>query len=319
MNARHNPDKYNLNPWKTNVMEGVSIFTAIKNRKESFEEPLKTWLAQDQIDEIIIVDWDSNQSLVQMVEKYQNGKIFLAVVKDQPKWILSFAYNLAARLTTRNHILKIDADVKILPGFFDMHVIEPGKFYCGNWRIRRNDNEMHLNGITFLHRDDFFKVNGYNEYIKFYGWDDSDLYRRLETAGVKRNDFDLDTLYHIPHGNRTLFQDQRNYLQSIPEEERATFATFVNRHLGNTYGKWSPSRKMMEFSITPQNDHLITCCQSGIDENPITPALILESETVALRERLELLGTTYSEDLLKKLTREELLELYMRHFLKKPG
>jgi hypothetical protein len=312
-----NPERCNLNPFDRDITEGISLFTAVKNRKDSFEDALKTWVTHDQIDEIIVLDWDSVESLLPVIKKYQNGKIFLATAKDQPKWILSFACNLAARLTTRTRILKIDADVKILPGFFEKHNLEPGKFYCGNWRIRRNDNEMHLNGIVFLQREDFFRVNGYNEFIKFYGWDDSDLYQRLESAGLKRIDLDLDTLYHMPHGNRTLFQDKPGYLKNIPDAEWATFATFVNRHLGNTYGKWSPARKMMEFRISPLNDHLITCLQANDDENPVTPSMILESETVAVRERLAQLGTEIPDDLLDGLSRHELIELYNLYFLGK--
>ena len=319
MNNPDTFDSFTLNPFKHGIEDGISLFTAIKNRKDTFEDVLQTWVACEKIDEIIIVDWDSDESLIPLVQKHQNGKLFLTTVKDQPKWVLSFAFNLAARLTTRTQILKIDADVKIFPAFFEKHPLEKGKFYCGNWRIRRNDNEMHLNGIVYLQREDFFRVNGYNEFIKFYGWDDSDLYQRLESAGLNRNDFDLDTIYHIPHGNRTLFQDKPHYLDKIPDEERASFATFVNRHLGNTYGKWSPSKKMMEFRIIRQNDYFITCCQTNEDENPVTQSMIHESETVALRERLLLLGVEIQQDLLINLSRDELLALYNQYFSKNPN
>jgi hypothetical protein len=296
------------------IKKGISLITAVKNRQESFEEALKTWITHEEIDEIIIVDWGSDLTLLPLVQKYQNGKIILAVVSDQPKWILSFAYNLAARLTSRTKILKIDADVKILPRFFEKHILEPGKFYCGNWRIRRNDNEMHLNGIVYLHREDFFSVNGYNEFIKFYGWDDSDLYQRLAAAGLTRNDFDLDTLYHIPHGNRTIFQDKPDHLSDIPEEERATLATFVNRRLAATYGKWSPSRKMIQFNIRQEDEYLLTCIQTGADENPVTSEMIRECEMVAIRERIPMLGGETPDDILVKLTHKELIEIYSRCF-----
>jgi len=316
MDNTTDPSQFRLNPFSREISAGISLFTAVKNRAEALEEALKTWVTHDQVDEMIILDWGSDDSLVPLIRKYQNGKIFLAVVPGQPRWILSFACNLAARLTTRSNILKIDADVKILPGFFERHLPEPGKFYCGNWRIRRNDNEMHLNGIVYLQREAFFRVNGYNEFIKFYGWDDSDLYQRLESAGLERFDLDLDTLYHIPHGNRTLFQDRPGYLRNIPDDEKATFATFVNRHLGNTYGKWSPSRNMMQFAITPENEHLMTCRQSKEDENPVTPSMILESETVAIRERIPMLGAGISDEMLALLTRDELIELYNLCFLR---
>lgn len=297
------------------ISEGISLFTAVKNRCEMLEAALQTWITHDEIDEIIILDWDSDESLKPLVQKYQNGKIMLAVVKDQPKWVLSFAYNLAARLTTRTKILKIDADVKILPGFFESHLLSPGKYFSGNWRIRRDDNEMHLNGVVYLLREDFFRVNGYNEFIKFYGWDDSDLYQRLNEQGLLRNDFNLDTLYHIPHGKRTVFQDRPEYLQKIPDEEWASMATLANRHLGNNYGKWFTDYKMIPFSIEHVSDYLFSCNQIGNDENPVPELILKECETIAIRERLELLGYNFSDALLTQLTRNELIELYNLCFI----
>lgn len=310
MNYSKNSQNNFLNTLRPGITEGISLFTAVKNRAVELDQAIQTWITHKEIDEIIILDWGSDHSLIPLVEKYQNGKIILAVVNYQPKWVLSYAFNLAARLTTRKRILKTDSDVKILPGFFSKHIIEPGNFYCGNWRIRRNDNEMHLNGVTFLKREDFFRVNGYNEYIKFYGWDDSDLYQRLVGNGLNRNDFNLDTLYHIPHGNRTAHQDKPGYLRSIPDDERATFATFVNRHLGNTYGRWSGENKMLDFKILPVDEHILECKQTGSDTNQVPAEWIMESESVAVRERLALLGLEFADDHLADLSREELIELY---------
>lgn len=299
-----------LNPLSTEIREGISLFTAVKDRTESLEEALQTWLLQPMIEEIIILDWDSRESLLPLVRKYQDGRIFLAVARNQPKWILSYACNLAARLTSRSCILKMDADVKVLPGFFEKHTLQPGLFHCGNWRKHRNVNELHLNGIVFLRREDFFRVNGYNEYIKFYGWDDSDLYQRLEAAGMERRDFDFDTLYHIPHGNRQQHQDKPHYLDGIPDEERATLATFTNRQLGNTFGKWSSDRSMLDFNVRASDPHTMECLQSGPDHNPVTPEQIMECETVAMRERLPMIGLNLTPEALAGFSRNELIEVY---------
>ena len=54
-----NPNQFNLNPLHPEIKEGISLITAIKNREETFEEALQTWVGHEEIDEIIIVDWDS--------------------------------------------------------------------------------------------------------------------------------------------------------------------------------------------------------------------------------------------------------------------
>jgi len=157
--------KTQLNPFTEKISKGISLFTAIKNKEDTFEEALKTWVVHKQIDEIIIVDWSSDKSLLPIINKYQNGKILLVRVEKQENWVLSHAYNLAARLTTRDKILKIDADVKVLPGFFEKHILQPGNFFAGNRQEARDENETHLNGNVFLFRGDFFGVNGYNEFF----------------------------------------------------------------------------------------------------------------------------------------------------------
>ena len=296
------------------VKPGISVITAVKNRREAFEEALPTWLAQPAIDEIVVVDWDSDQSLLPLIGKYQDGRILLATVTGQPKWILSNAFNLAARLCSNSLMLKLDADVKLQSGFFEKHKPGDDRFFCGNWRIRRNPNELHLNGIIFLQRAAFFRVNGYNEFIKFYGWDDSDLYQRLELSGLSRADFDLDTLYHIPHGERTLFQEIPGNLKHIPEDEKAGFATFLNRCIGNNYGRWTPACSMMEFRISRQPEHLISCTAAGRELNLISPEVLAECEKVAIRERLLLTGAEIPGHILDRLSLEELFSLYNLFF-----
>jgi hypothetical protein len=301
---------YHLHPTIKTVSPGISLITAVKNRTETLAEALPTWINQPEIDEIVIVDWDSDQSLVPLIEKYQNGKINLAIVKDQSKWILSHAFNLAARLATKSQILKFDADVKILPGFFKNHSLNPGHFYSGNWAKGRDENEKHLNGIVFLNRSDFFNVNGYNEFIKSYGWDDSDLYERLEFSGLKRVDFILDTMSHIQHENRTTLQDKTNFLLNIPDVERASINILINRYITNHYERWSVNHKMTGFVIKAKGNNTFLCSQLGEDKNIIPITMNHESEFIAIKERMDQLGFRIDTDLDKHFTFDEIKALY---------
>ncbi len=309
MNYNPDPKHFNLNPLSPEIKEGISLITAVKNRKESFEEALKTWVTHEEIDEIIIVDWDSDESLAPVVEKYQNGKIFLANVKDQPKWVLSFAYNLATRLTTRSQILKIDADVQLLPDFFKIHQLVPGMFYSGNWKTARNENEAHLNGNVFLYRDDFFKVNGYNEFFKTYGWDDSDFFERLISTGLQRVDFNFDTLYHIPHKARTANQSPSGYLKNVSDEEWARQNIFINRYLASKLEKWSPWHSMLNFNIQLTDPHSCICQQTGDDLNIIAPDLIKEAEIMAMKDRIDELGFEIQPEIDYKISLEDMANL----------
>ena len=319
MNNPNTPIKYNLNPFNLEIEEGISLFTAIKNRKDTFIDALETWVVHEEIDEIIIVDWSSDESLIPIIQKYQNGKIFLAVVEDQAKWILSQACNLAARLTTKSKLLKMDADVKIHKGFFEKHQLNPGFFYAGNWSLARDENQKHLNGVAFFYRDDFFRVNGYNEFIKSYGWDDDDLYLRLEQLILKRVDFKLDSLYHIEHGNRTLLQDNPMYFRNIAGTEREKLNIIINRPLGYTSMPWSPFNTMLDFSIKAVDKHFMAIKQVGEDTNIIPIDIRQRNELIAVAERLQTLDPEFPKTLINQLSREELIEFYNLFFIPEPN
>ncbi|MCK9205425.1 MAG: glycosyltransferase family 2 protein, partial [Bacteroidales bacterium] len=304
----------NLNPFRNEISKGVSVFTAVKNRKETLIESLKTWVAHDQIDEIIIVDWSSDDSLIPYIQQFQNGKILLAIIRNQPKWILSHAYNLAARLTTKSKILKMDADVKILPGFFQQHNLESGIFFTGNWESARDENDKHLNGICYMFRDDFFSVNGYNEFIKSYGWDDIDLYDRLKAKSLIRKDLTHNTLLHIPHANRTNFQSQMSFLNTANDMEKSLLNSLVNKFISSSYKKWSLEENPLSFSIKFQDQFTIFCDQEGEDNNIVPPDIISQCESMAIIERFYELGAGLSRELLSELNREELITLLNLHY-----
>lgn len=203
---------------KTNILgkeitKGVSIITASMNRNEFIEKTLNSWFI-DKVDEIIIVDW-GNTGVIQIVEKiiknlkdtikYPN--IIVVIVPEKKYWILSYAFNIAARFSSKKNILKLDADSKLNSDFFKKHPLNNEIFYAGDWRLARDENEKHTNGIMYVKRKHFFNVFGYNEYIQTYGWDDCDMYDRLSLT-LERNVINLDTIQHIKHDENLRTKNQ---------------------------------------------------------------------------------------------------------------
>jgi len=296
------------------VTEGISLITAVKNREEMLRQTLPTWLANPEIDEIIIVDWSSDNSIEDLLAGFRDDRIFLAIVNDQAKWVLSYAYNLAARLASKDKILKIDADVKIMPGFFGKHQLKPGLFFTGNWRIARNENETHLNGMAFYFRSDFFMINGYNEFITTYGWDDTDLFDRMIENGLTRSDIDPDALFHIPHEDRVIHQDGTNFLKQIDDRERAIINTLMNRYIVANFKQWNSSCKFSDFKISNTSDQNVVLHLLINKENEVPGEILEKSEMVAIRDRLEQWQIIIHDEWLKILSRNDLIALY-RYFL----
>jgi len=301
---------FNINPYRKEINPGISLFTAIKNRTDLLEKALPTWTICNEIDEIIIVDWSSDKSLRRLIRKFQNGKILLVMVTGQGKWILSRAFNLAARFTTGRMILKIDADVMIRPGFFDKHTLKPGLFFSGNWAMGRDDNERHLNGNAFLYRDDFFKVNGYNEYIKSYGWDDDDLFLRLESLGLKRKYFDIGTLKHLEHTGRMKLQDSPDYLKTANDTEKSNLQIILNRYITQHFLKWQPENRMLEFTVELIDKHTVSCKQATEDLNIFPEEFFGKSEIPAILERLGQSGVILTGEIARNMEREEVIAFY---------
>ena len=291
------------------ITPGISLITAVKNRTEYLQQSLETWLSFDEIDEIIIVDWSSDDSLIKFIERYQNDKIILVIATDQDKWIQTKAFNLSARFSSREKILKLDADIKLIKGFFDHHSLNPGFFYTGNWAIAKSSNDTHLNGSVYVFRNDFFEINGYNELFQYYGYDDTDLYNRLENNGLTRMDFNPDFMAHIEHENRIVnfFSD---YISKLNDSQKADLSILMNRYFITESFHWDTSQPLTTFEVNSINPNIYICSQPVKNDKKLPEELVKKSELVAIKERLKLAGQEFSDQLFDIGTRNEIIDLF---------
>jgi len=189
------------------IQPGVSLVAVCMNRHSTFEQVLPSWLRAEGVDEVIIVDWSSVPPLdiasvaaTADLSSADVEKLRLMRVNNEPEWVLSRGFNLGISMVCRENLVRLDCDYKIDPGFIRRHPLDsPNTFYSGNWKHARNRNEAHLNGGLVVKLADFWKVGGYDERIQTYGWDDEDLYSRLEASGLERLDIALDMIQHISH------------------------------------------------------------------------------------------------------------------------
>lgn len=166
----------------------TSAVVCCKNRSENLLKALKSWILINEIKEIIILDFGSDIPLK------------IPIVDDRIKlyryesefWHLAKAYNIAIQLSTQPIILKLDCDYFLTPNFFRFNHINAKEFVAGQHNISTR-------GLLLLHRENFFKVNGYNERIINWGADDGDLYERLVKIGLKEKIVKSNTVRHLPH------------------------------------------------------------------------------------------------------------------------
>ena len=239
------------------VFGDVSVVAACGNRTESLRNAFPTWLRTGARD-IVVVDWASEPPLMDALDLRHAG-VSVVRVADQFKWVLSWAYNVAMAHAKHAKVLKVDCDTLLEPDFFGAHPLQPGTFYAGDWQEARTSEELHLNGVLYVHAADFWAVNGFDERIQTYGWDDSDIRQRLENLGLRAGRLQLDTLHHHPHATSLRDTLHHNRLHLPPQ-----LMTQRNRFLLDTVPAWSPAFRSNAMVVTSEAPGTLSCTSSAI-------------------------------------------------------
>jgi glycosyltransferase involved in cell wall biosynthesis len=181
----------------------ISLIVPVMNRTDRIIPCLSTWIDQEEIDEVLIVDWSSTLPIKydqKVKEITDHHKTKIVRVNDEKSFMsMSFSLNVGIKNASNNHIIKCDIDYKLIkPEFLKLFKIEENKnqFYCGT-----APKKWDFHGFSFFNKQHALNIEGYNEKIRGWGWDDEDFYRRMEKQGLERiviMDVD-DFIYHIPH------------------------------------------------------------------------------------------------------------------------
>lgn len=226
---------------------GISIVTACKNRNDNLARVLPTWLALDDVSEVIIVDWTSDPPVQDTLsaQNLSDSRLRIIRVEDETEWCLSYAFNTGFRLARFDRILKADADIALDAGFLEMNPLQQGEFIAGNWRTAAPGQKF-INGFFFIHYSELARVNGFNEYITTYGWDDDDLYGRLEALGNCRVDVAPGTVSHLDHDDMARLGDKENGGNGWSDLKSLTmFSIRSNRFLALSLPVWDQNRSCL--------------------------------------------------------------------------
>ena len=187
----------------------VGIIAAAANRSESLLRVIPSWLATNEVSEVVLVDWSSSPP-VSSLPLPTDPRLRIVRAAGEFEWNLARAYNLALQLSNAEIVLKVDSDTWLDPEVLRIQLPRvaiviggtSGAFLRGCRDDAPDENARHLNGVILARRDDLLRVRGYDERMRKYGFDDTDLYARLSqarnlTGGCLR--FDL--MRHSPDGH----------------------------------------------------------------------------------------------------------------------
>jgi glycosyltransferase involved in cell wall biosynthesis len=191
----------------------VSLICACKNRVKPLTISLVSWLFFDEIKEIIIVDWSSDESLDHLMKF--DSRIKIVSVPNKTHFNQPQPLNLAASISGGDSILKVDCDHIFNPynNVLKTYKIDKNSFHSGYPKESPDDAETKFKVespyfkplIGFLHvtKENFEKVGGYNENLgEFYGYEDEEIQMRLEKCGLIHHKMNCDNnAFHIPHSD----------------------------------------------------------------------------------------------------------------------
>lgn len=220
------------------LKRGTSFVSACMNRNANLLKSLKSWLALE-VDEIIIVDWSSVTPVKETLKQAEinDSRIRIVRVDHEKNWVLSYAFNVGFKHVQYDKVYKLDADIVTASTFLSDNQFSKTELVRGYWKTALDANrrdQMYVNGSFGCYTRHLREVNFYNEIIQTYGWDDSDLYQRLtETCGLTTKFLALSSVSHLSQTEQqrtaeqhinpnwlldrvrpTLYSNQRNRLLS---------------------------------------------------------------------------------------------------------
>jgi len=206
----------------------ISIISACKNRGEALTISISSWIQFDEVNEIIVTDWNSDKPVDHLTRL--DSRIKIITVPKEPYFNQPQPLNLAASLVKSDYILKLDSDTVMNPyfNFFDHHTIDDKSFLTGtdeSWHFtnaKPDPKHVYQNykylkplwGTLYISRENYFKVGGYNENMnKFAAWEDTEIYERILLLGLKHVNikFKEKTLFSLPHLTKKRVEEFQAY------------------------------------------------------------------------------------------------------------
>ena len=223
----------------------ISLICACKNRNEALKVSLNSWLNYKEIEEFIIVDWSSDESLEHLTSL--DSRIKIIRVEGQKYFNQPQPLNLALSQATGEYIIKVDCDYVLSPyySFFEKYKVDDNSFVSGkasykspefynestqSYLIDRTKMTMEelcdyhntyssyykfLTGLLYISKENLLKVNGYNENLsEHYSYEDDEIYKRLELLGLEHKKLDYDYhVFHIPHPDTKRFENFKSFTE----------------------------------------------------------------------------------------------------------
>jgi hypothetical protein len=238
------------------------LVTTCAKRWQFLERSLPSWLALPNRGNIFIVTYAFDTTVpVQGLEH-----AYLIVIKNEQRFHRTRALNLGALVARKvddpQYLLFTDADIIVRDGSVFLDNIASGstpdyvldsRYALGARRQglpREHDPEHRTRGIrgTHLVRSElFFRINGFNQHLQGWGFDDFELYTRYRQQSTKVSFYDRNSLFHQPHDDAHRGELQNSAIKASMQRNQEQ----ARRHSDPLGSSWAHQLGYSEYEIRP--------------------------------------------------------------------
>ncbi len=202
----------------------LSLVTRVRNRRHHLIHTLPTWLQYD-IDEIVIVDWNSSDGdLRQYVDYLDRSQVKLIGVPGQACFNRGAAWNVGILHARNEWVMCMDCDVRFIENPLAesmLNLTNSNNFYRvqADWNLDTNTSlRPNLYGLCIINKSQWGMAGGYLECLRYgWGWEDVDFFQRLRNAKLREVFLPFDPYEHIHHddADRTAAHAETNKRVSV--------------------------------------------------------------------------------------------------------
>ena len=256
----------------------MSIVTVVMNRQAHLwatAPEISRWSGHG---EHLIVDWSSLEPIARG-RLPSDPRIRVVRVEGESRWQLTRAYNFAITMAKHDLILKLDTDC-----WMDCH--SPELSLRPNTYLR-SSAAGGLNGLFMIHRSDFLQAGGFNEYLIGYGFDDKDLYQRLDrTLHCKYFPANLFRTLEHSDGERVAAADSGSTSQGKQRNTWPELQSIATMEKSKVMNRWLAEK--LAWTQESGRTHYIEQAESSwiaVEESIPKPPALLQTQANAIGTR----------------------------------
>lgn len=262
-------DQFDIVFNENSKVKTIGVIVVSMDRTDNLKKCVQSCLNNPQIHEIVVLDYGSKNPIKSLFDnpKIKNYRI------DAQFWHLTKAYNIAAQLSSCDIIIKLDADYVLDETFISKNYIYNNEYITG-FNIKDS-----LCGFLMIHKVDFIRINGYNERIISYGYDDDDINYRLSKSGLFKKQLDRSCIKHLWHNKTSNIWFANGIEQSVSRED-----SIYKNHLISQQKPWTKDDKMSKYKpktsavvcCMNRNKNLLRAIPSWIETNYFDEIIVLD-------------------------------------------